>query len=218
MPPAQILLVSPDTSLEIRVASWLESRPDYALVDAARSLRQACELTHYHRANALLVDVAAPDSESEENWSALKFCYPDARIIVLLEADTGQKSLRLAATAGALAFLNKGEESLLSYLEDALRGTPYIPDVHFFERLWPAEEEAEGRELAELKPEHLTPRERLILHLIAEGLTNQQIAERLRLREKTVKNRVSEILNKIGLQNRTQLAIWALKHGLGGKQ
>ena len=64
----------------------------------------------------------------------------------------------------------------------------------------------------------LTRRERDILRLLAQGLSNKEIAAQLCLSEKTVKNRVSEILSKLGMHNRTQAAIWAVEHGLGGGQ
>jgi DNA-binding NarL/FixJ family response regulator len=66
-----------------------------------------------------------------------------------------------------------------------------------------------------LGPEHLTPREFEILRLLAEGLSNKEIAAQLNLSEKTVKNRISEILSKLGVCNRTQAAIWARENWRG---
>ena len=64
----------------------------------------------------------------------------------------------------------------------------------------------------------LTRRERDILRLIAQGLSNKEIAAQLHLSEKTVRNRLSEIFSKLGVGNRTQAAIWAREHGLGSGQ
>jgi DNA-binding NarL/FixJ family response regulator len=64
----------------------------------------------------------------------------------------------------------------------------------------------------------LTRRERDILRLLAQGLSNKEIAAQLHLSEKTVRNRVSEILSKLGLHNRTQAAIWAREHELDSGQ
>ena len=61
----------------------------------------------------------------------------------------------------------------------------------------------------------LTERELEVLRLIAQGLSNHEIAERMIISEKTVKTHVSNLLGKLGLEDRTQAAIWALKHGLG---
>lgn len=64
----------------------------------------------------------------------------------------------------------------------------------------------------------LTPRERDILRLLAQGLSNKEIAAQLCLSAKTIKNRVSEILSKLGLHNRTQAAIWAVEHELNDRE
>ena len=64
--------------------------------------------------------------------------------------------------------------------------------------------------------DHLTPQEQKILDLIAEGLTNRQIAERMYLSEKTVKNYVSNMLAKLGMSRRTEAAVYAVRHGTKG--
>ena len=63
----------------------------------------------------------------------------------------------------------------------------------------------------------LTEREREVLGMIAQGLTNHEIAEQMVISEKTVKTHVSNLLDKLGLEDRTRAAIWALKHGLGSE-
>jgi DNA-binding NarL/FixJ family response regulator len=65
--------------------------------------------------------------------------------------------------------------------------------------------------------QELTEREREVLELIARGLTNREIAEKMVISEKTVKTHVSNLLDKLGLEDRTRAAIWALKHGLGSE-
>jgi len=65
--------------------------------------------------------------------------------------------------------------------------------------------------------EALTEREREALGLIAQGLTNREIGEKMVISEKTVKTHVSNLLDKLGLEDRTRAAIWALKHGLGSE-
>jgi DNA-binding NarL/FixJ family response regulator len=66
--------------------------------------------------------------------------------------------------------------------------------------------------------QELTEREREVLEQIARGLTNRQIAEKMVISEKTVKTHVSNLLDKLGLEDRTRAAIWALKHGLGSEE
>ncbi len=66
--------------------------------------------------------------------------------------------------------------------------------------------------------EHFTERELEILRLLAEGCSNREIAAALKLSERTVRNHMTDILGKLGVRNRTQAALWAREHGLGGKQ
>jgi len=68
--------------------------------------------------------------------------------------------------------------------------------------------------LGALVSDELTPRQREIMGLIAEGLTNAQIADRLGVSERTVKNHLTDIRRKLGLRNRVQIAVWAVRHGL----
>jgi DNA-binding NarL/FixJ family response regulator len=210
------VLVIPDPAHETWLTARLAQESDCSLAAVVGSLDEACR---HVPVNVLLVDLAVPDAMDEARWAALRLCDPTAWLIVVF-GDYGP-ALRHAATAGARAFLPKSlsDETLWSALKMALRGERVIPDEQFFTRLWGTQAQSENGapQQASLAPERLTPRERDILGLLADGLSNKEIATRLGLKEKTIKNRVSEILSKLGLRNRTQAAIWAREHGLGGK-
>jgi DNA-binding NarL/FixJ family response regulator len=213
-----VLLVTGDHSLEIRLASWLEAQPDFLLAGVAGSVREAAD-RHWRFPDVLLVDLSVPDAADQLAWISLRLRYPANRLIVLFaEYDD---ALSLGAVAGARSFLPRDanpESPLWSVLLDALKGTPFISDEQFFQRLWAshgrADDEPPGSSMPVATPEHLMPRERDVLKLLAEAMSNKDIAAKLCLSETTVKHRVSDILSKLGVSNRTRAAVWAREHGL----
>lgn len=216
------LLVIRDPGHRLRLAALLEAQPGFECCAQAGSLREACGQLHTSNVDLLLVDLDAPDAADELCWGSLRLHFPATPVVVLF--DRYNQALRLAFAAGALDFLPRevSAEDLARCLRDAAPGIPVVPDVHFFERLWAPQTKtghaAENPGQADRVVQTLTPRERDILRLLAQGAGNQEIAAQLHLSAKTVRNRVSEILSKLGVRNRTQAALWAWEHGLGGRR
>ena len=135
---------------------------------------------------------------------------PEARVLVLTSAQD-DRSVRQAIDAGAVGFLFKdvSRRDLVRAVRDAAAGRPTL--------------HPEAQRVLMKRPERspldeLTPRERTVLELIAQGRSNRQIALRLELTEGTVKGYVSTILDKLGVQDRTGAALFAVRHGLGGER
>src|SRR3990172_285532 len=208
-----VVLVVPNHERRIRLAVLLQNRLGFSKVIEAERLADACQQTS---ADLIVIDLRVPDAGDGVCWGGLNFCSPNARLAAIFDGQFSQ-STRLAFTAGVTGFLSLDvtDEILATLFDDVMHGIHVVPSTDFFERLQAIEAEAkEEPAITSTRPpspivEKLTPRERDIAKLIAEGASNKEIAVRLHLSEKTVWNRVSDILSKLGLSSRTQVAIWA---------
>lgn len=160
------------------------------------------------RPEVAVLDVRLPDGNGVEVCREIRSRHPEIQCLILTSfAD--DEALFQAIMAGAAGYLLKQVKS--GDIADAVRrvseGQSLLdPAVtaRVLDRLRKGPEEDEG--LA-----RLTDQERAILELIAEGLTNRQIAERIHLAEKTIKNYVSNVLSKLGMERRTQAAVYAAR-------
>ncbi|RME07646.1 MAG: DNA-binding response regulator, partial [Anaerolineae bacterium] len=179
----------------------------------AENGRQALDAYTRHRPDVVLMDIRMPEMDGVEATRRILQGDPQARIIILTTFDDDEYVFE-ALRAGALGYLLKdvsGAELAEAIRTVAAGGALIEPSVA-------RKVLAEFARLPDLPPDTaghgLTAREREILALIAQGLSNKQIAGRLYLAEGTVKNYVSSILDKLGVEDRTQAALWAHKHGL----
>jgi DNA-binding NarL/FixJ family response regulator len=186
----------------------LETEPDIEVVGESGSAPEAARRIPALRPDVAIFDARLPDGSGIDVCRAIRSKNPEIRAIILTSYDDDE-ALFAAIMAGASGYVLKQVRS--SDLVDTVRrvaaGQSLLdPAVtaRVLERLRSPEPEVD--ELASL-----TEREREILSLIAEGLTNRQIGQRLYLAEKTVKNYVSSLLAKLGLERRTQAAVLASK-------
>lgn len=186
-----------------------ESEDDLVVVGESGSAKEAERIIPALRPHVAVLDARLPDGSGIDVCRAIRSRDPSIRGVILTSYDDDE-ALFAAIMAGASGYVLKQIRS--NDLVDAVRrvaaGQSLLdPAVttRVLERLRHADED-EPTELAQL-----TEREREILELIAEGLTNRQIGQRLYLAEKTVKNYVSSLLAKLGLERRTQAAVLAAK-------
>jgi DNA-binding NarL/FixJ family response regulator len=134
--------------------------------------------------------------------------------VVVLTTYADDESIVAALTAGAAGYLTKdaGRDDIRRALEAAVAGQTVL-DPAVQATLLKAAQQGSARPLA--LPDDLTDREAEVLGLIASGLTNQEIAERLFVAETTVKTHVNRIFAKTGSRDRAQAAVYAHRHGLG---
>jgi DNA-binding NarL/FixJ family response regulator len=186
----------------------LDQESDIAVVGEADSGRQALHVVAATRPDVLLLDLYMPDLDGHAVLAALTDAAHRPAVVVLTSA-TDDTDLVRAIRAGATSYLLKtaSGEQVGAAVRDASTGTATLnPDVltRFTNAL---------RRPSAPDPLHpLSPREREVLHLVARGHSNREIAHELGIGEQTVKTHVSSILTKLDLQDRVQAAIFALRH------
>jgi DNA-binding NarL/FixJ family response regulator len=198
----------------------LEGREDLEVVGEAEDGAQAIELARRRRPDVILMDVRMPRLDGVEATRRLVEAGSAARVLILTTFDLDEYVYE-ALRAGASGFLLKDVEP--SQLVDAIRvvarGEALLaPTVtrRLLDRFAHALPGSPGEPPAELAS--LTDREREVLGLLASGLSNAELAERLFLSETTVKTHVSSILRKLGLRDRVQAVVVAYQAGLAGVQ
>ena len=217
-PPVRIVVVDDQDVVRAGFAALLATQPDFAVVGSAADGATATRLSREQRPDIVLMDVRMPimdGIEATRRITADTAGSDRPRIIMLTTFDLDEHVYD-ALSAGASGFLLK--EVTAEGLFDAVRvvatGEALLAPtvtrrlIGEFLRIRPTA----GRELGSLRS--LTPRETEVLRLIAEGLSNAEIADRLVLSDQTVKSHVSRILAKLGLRDRAQAVVAAYESGL----
>ncbi len=191
------------------LADLLETEADLVVVGEAGTAAEALNRIPAARPHVAVLDARLPDGSGVDVCRDIRSSMPDVRCLILTSYDDND-AVFAAVMAGASGYLLK--EIRGSSLVDAIRQVAAgrsLLDPSVTERLLTRlrDGEPEDKKLASL-----SEREREILGLITEGLTNRQIGERLFLAEKTVKNYVSGLLAKLGMERRTQAAVFGAEH------
>ena len=186
----------------------LDQEPDIDVVGEAEDGVQALRVAAATSPDVLLLDLYMPELDGHGVLAALADARRQPAVVVLTSA-TDDEDLVRAIRGGASSYLMKtaaAEDVIASVRAVAPGGVSLAPDL--LARLTRAVRSPRPRD--SLEP--LSPREREVLELIAEGRSNRQIADTLTISEQTVKTHVSSILTKLDLQDRLQAAIFALRH------
>jgi len=190
------------------VRELLEAEDDIEVVGEAETAEQALGRIPPTRPDVALLDVRLPDGSGVEVCREIRSAHPEVACL-MLTSFSDDEALMQAIMAGAAGYLLKqirGNDIVDAVRRAALGQSLLDPAVtaRALERLRtpPKEDERLAR---------LTSQERRILALIADGLTNRQIAGEIHLAEKTVKNYVSNLLAKLGMERRTQAAVFAAR-------
>jgi NarL family two-component system response regulator LiaR len=189
----------------------LDAKPDMELVGEASDGVEAVLKARSLQPDVILLDLVMPRKDGIEAIGEIKEENPEARILVLTSFAEDDKVFP-AIKAGALGYLLKDSspQELLQAIRDVHRGEsslhPTIARKLIGELNRPSDLPA--------AEEPLTEREAEALSLVARGLSNQEIADRLVVSERTVRTHVSNILGKLHLANRTQAALYAVREGL----
>ncbi len=206
--PIRVFLLDDHEIVRRGVRDLLEAEPDLQVVGEASTAAEALSRIPPTRPGVAVLDVRLPDGNGIEVCRDVRAKHPEIQILILTSF-TDDDALFQAIMAGASGYLLKQIRG--SDIVDAVRriaaGQSLLDPAmtnRVLERLRRGPDE-DDRLAA------LSEQERRILELIAEGLTNRQIAGRVHLAEKTIKNYVSNILSKLGMERRTQAAVYAAR-------
>jgi two-component system, NarL family, response regulator LiaR len=209
--PITVLIADDHAVVRIGLRALIESEPGLRVVGEATDGAELLRLARQHHPDVILTDLVMPGTSGLEALDQLMRERPASRVLVLTSF-TDDEKLFPAIKSGALGYLLKDSppRELLGAIRDVAQGES---------SLHPTIARKVLRELSrpsELPPtaDPLTDREAEVLGLLAQGWSNQEIAERLVVRERTVRSHVSSILAKLHLANRTQAALYALRSGL----
>ena len=201
--PIRILSVDDHPILRQGVAALVSGQADMTVVGEASNGREAIQQFRAHHPDITLMDLQMPEMNGLDAIIAIRGEFPEARIIVLTTY-VGDVQVLRALKVGARGYLLKN--SLHKELLEAIR------TVHGGKRALSPDASAELAEHA--TDDALTPAEIRVLHLIAEGNANKEIAARLSVSEETVKGQVRNILSKLSANDRTHAAMIGLKRGI----
>ena len=217
----EVLIADDHALMREGLRKILELESDIAVVGEAADGIAAVEKTRELRPHVVLMDVNMPGGGGLAATRAIRHNFPEVDVIVLTIHDDEEYIIELVS-AGAKAYLLKDVDP--SRLVEAIRrvrsGETFIPPnlmARIFQKLCQRGIDAPRAvpaAPARAGSDGLTERELEILQQIVEGRTNKEIAQALYISEKTVKNHVSNILRKLDLSDRTQAAVYAIRHGL----
>lgn len=209
----KILLADDHNMVRKGLQVFLGTQPDLVVVGEAASGQETLEKAEQLLPDVVLMDLNMPVLNGIEAAQKLKLSHPDIKVIVLTSF-SDQEHVVPAIRAGARGYLLKDiePEELVRAIRRVHQGQVELhPDVagQLMNLVTEKPKEPFADPVAEL-----TGREREVLRLIATGKSNKEISEALHITEKTVKTHVSNLLSKLELTDRTQAAIYAVKHGL----
>jgi DNA-binding NarL/FixJ family response regulator len=201
--PIRILVAEDHLIARVGVSTIVNLQPDMTVVAEAANGQQAIDLYRTHLPDVTLLDLRMPIMSGIEAATAIRREHPRARLIALTTYG-GDEDIRRALHAGVQAYLMKDilHDELLKAIRAVHEGQTYLPAT------------VAAALAAQMPRPDLSAREVQVLELIVAGLANKQIAYTLNIAEYTVKNHVKNILDKLGVQDRTQAATVAIQRGI----
>lgn len=192
----------------------LASQEDFEVVGEASTGREAVELARHMKPDVVLMDISMPDLNGIEATRRIREELPSVQVLGLTMHEEENYVFQMLKAGGAGYVLKRAaSEDLVAAVRAVHRGEAFLyPSVaklvvrDYLERA--------GRQEQDTSLDGLTEREREVLTLIAEGLTNQEIAQRLFISVKTVQTHRAHIMEKLNLHDRTELVRYAIRKGL----
>jgi two-component system, NarL family, response regulator DevR len=209
-PMTRVFLVDDHEIVRRGIADIIDAERDLEVVGEAGDVKQALGRIAATLPDIAVLDVRLPDGSGIDLCRAIRSAHPEIACIMLTAYDDDEASYS-AVLAGASGYVLKDVrgQKLIEGIRRVAKGESLMAKG-VPERVVAAMTATPAASVGD--EAGLTMRERQVLELIAEGLTNRQIGERLELAEKTVKNYVSGLLAKLGMERRTQAAVYGARH------
>lgn len=201
--PVRILIVDDHVALRVGLAAMLSSHPHLQVVAEAADAAEAIAACKQHIPDIVLMDLRIPAGGGVEATLAIRQHWPAIRVLVITTYD-GDEDIHRAIQAGASGYLLKGLTSaeLITAIEAVQRGERVLPPA------------VEARFQERVRRKDLSARELEVLRLIVAGRSNKEIASELAIGDASVKSYLKFIFQKLGVADRTQAAIEAIRHGI----
>lgn len=216
MKKIKVLLVDDHQLFRVGIANLLKKNEDIEVVGQAANGLEAVQIASEVIPDVILMDLQMPEYDGIEATKAITKMLPETKVLMLTVCD-GDDELFQAIKNGAQGYLlkNSSGEALLQGIRQIVIGeAPLSPTIATkmlkeFKKHYEVENEVTHEKLKDV-----TEREKEILTLISNGFSNRQIAEQLNIAENTVKNHIRNVMQKLHIQNRVQLATLAIDMGL----
>lgn len=206
----RVLLVDDHEMVRMGLSSYLETEDDIEVVGEASDGEEGVQLAFLHKPDVILMDLVMEKKDGIEATREITAELKDTKIIVLTSFIDDEKVYPVIE-AGAFSYLLK--TSRANEIANAIRSA-YAGEAIVEAKVTNKMMQRMREKSTPLLHEQLTPRELEVLCLVGHGKSNQEIAEALFIGIKTVKTHVSNVLAKLAVEDRTQIAIYAHRHGL----
>jgi DNA-binding NarL/FixJ family response regulator len=216
LPMIRIILVDDHATLREALVILLDREPDMMVVGEAGSVGETQQLlANEVPADVAVVDLTLPDGQGTDVVQAFLESHAVTAVLVLTALDELHDRAR-AVAAGALGVLHKSVPTadIIAAIRRLHRGEALFTPGQIIELLRAEGDHLEKERNAQLVLSQLTPREVEVVRVLAEGLSDKEVADRLCIASKTVRVHVTNILDKLGLESRLQLVLFAARHGL----
>jgi DNA-binding NarL/FixJ family response regulator len=214
----RILLADDHLLFRKGLARLLDAQPDFQVVGEAKNGLEAVEQARQLQPDLVLMDIRMPDCDGIEATRRIKMQQPDVRVVMLTISDDAQ-DLAMSVAVGAEGYLLKDvvPEALFRHLRGLMSGEAPLSQSmtgKLLRQLAQVSQPIVWSAVPSQASASLSPREREVLALVAHGLRNREIAEKLGIALNTVKNHLRSILAKLGARNRAHAAAYAVSLGL----
>lgn len=206
----KVLIADDEQLIRTGLKMMLETYDDIEVVGLAANGKEAFEMCDAHQPNVVLMDIRMPESNGIEGTRLIKTNYPDVKVLIVTTFQDTEYIVE-AMQLGASGYLLKDSnyDEIYHGIQMAL-ADKVVMDSQVSSRLLNNSPSTNSQPLKI----DLTEKEKQLLHYIAKGYNNKEIAQTLFLSEGTIKNNISQLLLKLELRDRTQLAVFAIDHGL----
>jgi DNA-binding NarL/FixJ family response regulator len=213
--PIHLLLVDDHTLFRELLALRLAQEPDFRVIAEASALAEIRQELRQVAVDVALVELALPDGRGVELIRDLRAVHREARVVVVTASEDRHEHA-VAFAAGASGVLRKSSHAaeIITAIRKVCAGEVLISPREAIDLFRLADQQREAERTAQHLITQLTPRERQLLQLLAEGLDDVAIAERLGISPKTVRNYMVHVLVKLGVHSRLQALVLAAHYGL----